>query len=89
MIIYFRKEGFLKCAEFETSVLMSDEFNALAQNFTCMFEDLTQEPLLAYHYGIVRIPHIEILDANGERSAHFTFDIPLSSLSQAMKNCPK
>ena len=85
MIVYFRKEGFPKCLEVETSILMSNEFNNLAQNFTCMFEDLSQGPLLAYHYGVHRIPHIEILDRNGDRIARFSFEIPFNSLLQAMQ----
>jgi DNA/RNA endonuclease YhcR with UshA esterase domain len=89
MIVYFRKDGLAKCIEFETTVLMSNEFNTLAQNYICMFEDLDQGPLLAYHYGIVRIPHIEILDANGDRIEHFTYNIPLPSLVQVMSNYRK
>lgn len=85
MIVYFRKEGFPKCLEVEISILMSNEFNNLAQNFTCMFEDLSQGPLLAYHYGVHRIPHIEILDRNGDRIARFIYEIPLNSLLQAMQ----
>ena len=84
IIIYFRKDGFQKCLEFEKNILMTDGFNQRARHFSCLYEDITRSQLLAYHFGIHRIPHIEILNSEGDRVACFSYNIELQSLVPAL-----
>ncbi len=85
MIVYFRRPDFDPCTELEREVLLTNEFNRRAQNFVCVFEDVTRSRLLAYRFGAHRIPHLVILDPQGETLAEFSFDIPADALFAAME----
>ncbi len=85
MIVYFRRPDYDRCEKFERNVLLTDEFNRRAQHFVCVFEDVTRGPLLAYRFGAHRIPHLAILDPQGETLAEFSFDIPADALFAEME----
>jgi hypothetical protein len=84
MLVYFRRPGFKGCDEFEKNVLLTNQFNAHAAGFVCVFEDAVKNRLLAYKLGVVRVPHVMILDKNGETKAEFSFNIPADQLFAAM-----
>ena len=86
MVVYFRRKGVQKCVEFESNVLLTDEFNRRAQNFVCVFEDLIDRDraMMAYRLGVFRVPHIMVLDKNGETIARFTYNISPMELFNAL-----
>lgn len=89
MLIYFRKEGVSE--QFEDNVILTDPFNKRANdgNFVCVFEDVARSRLLAYNFGVYRIPHITILDANGNTVQEFTYNIDANELFGAMESVSK
>lgn len=87
MIVYFRKSNFAKCEQFEREILLSEEFKQRAQNYVCVFEDVSINPLLAYRFGVIRVPHIVILDKNGDTFARYTFNIDTNTLYSAISEC--
>ncbi len=84
MVVYFRQDGIQKCVDFENNVLLSSEFDRRAQGFVCVFEDLAVNRLFAYRFGVFRIPHVVVLDANKNIQGVFTFDIRPEDLFSAM-----
>jgi hypothetical protein len=84
MIVYFRKGDFKRCDDFENNCLLTDAFNQRGGRFVCVFEDLATHRLLAYRFGVFRVPHVVVLDHNGETIARYTFDIDPNALYGAM-----
>ncbi|CAN5227059.1 hypothetical protein BH09SUM1_BH09SUM1_11490 [soil metagenome] len=84
MIVYFRKPGFKLCEELEKNLLLTNEFNSHAQKFVCVFEDASANRLLAYKFGVFRVPQMLILDAKGETVAEFKVNIDGPTLFKAM-----
>lgn len=80
MVIYFRRKGVQKCEQVENNILLTDTFNYNAQNFICVFEDTAYSTLLAYKMGVFRVPHIIVLDSQGEIVETFTYNINSSNL---------
>lgn len=85
MIVYFRKDGVEVSNRFENEVLLTDQFNQRAQGFVCVFEDLAFNPLLAYRFGVFRVPHIAILDGQGGTVAEMRHPINSQELFAAME----
>ncbi|GEM_PF-593552 len=85
MIVYFRQKGTPKCVEFESSVLLTPQFDQRAQGFMCVFEDLAFNRLFAYRFGVFRVPYLVVLDPKGETAAQFSFDIDQNKLFAAME----
>lgn len=86
MVVYFRRSGFDVCDAFEKNILLTDAFNEKAAGFTCVFEDVsTDNRLLAYRFGVYRVPHMVVLDGQGNVTGEFTFNIPPDDLFAAMK----
>lgn len=75
IVIYFRSETTPSCLELEKNVLLTPNFNKVAQRFICVFEDVKISRLLAYKFGIYKVPHIVILDRNGEPAIRFSGNI--------------
>jgi hypothetical protein len=86
MLLYFRKDGLKKCLDFESNILLSPEFNQRANRFTCVFEDVGANPLLAYQFGVFRVPHLVLLDSRGQPVRKFVFNINTASLFRALEN---
>lgn len=86
MIVYFRRGDVKLCEEFEKNVLLTPTFNALAQPFTCVFEDVNSNTLLAYRFGVFRVPHIVILDGRGETAGRFTGTIDPAQLARQIQH---
>lgn len=86
MAVYFRRRGFERCESFEKGVLLTDAFNRRAQGYVCVFEDVADNQLLAYRFGVLRVPHLAILDRAGQTRASFTWDINTDQLFQAMES---
>lgn len=84
MIVYFRSAEFAGCEEFEKDVLLTPGFNRRAQDYVCVFEDVSIDPLLAYRFGVFRVPHIVILDPNGETRAEFSGSIDAGELFETL-----
>ncbi|GAB4320636.1 MAG: hypothetical protein Kow0059_15100 [Candidatus Sumerlaeia bacterium] len=80
MIVYFRRNGFAKCEQFESNVLLTNEFNARGQNYYCVFEDVDRNRLLAYRFGVIKIPCLIILGPQGQTLAEFAGNIDASAL---------
>jgi hypothetical protein len=85
MIVYFRRPGMKACEDFEKNVLLTNEFNRRAQPFINVFEDAVANRLLAYRLGVFRVPHLVILDRNGETKAEFSFNIDPGQLFAAIE----
>ncbi len=85
MIVYFRSESIQKCHELEQNVLLSSEFNQLAQGYVCVFEDVRKSRLLAYKFGVYKVPSIIILDRNGEPQTRISGNIMRDTLFSAMQ----
>lgn len=85
MLVYFRMGSAQVSKDFEASVLKSDAFNQQAQKFVCVFEDLDKNRLLAYKFGVFRVPHVTILDRHGEQTAEFRSNIKPDRLLSAMQ----
>lgn len=91
MFVYFRRSGFKRCEEFENNILLSGYFNQIGQPFVCVFEDVAKNQLLAYRFGIVRVPAVVLLDGQGQTVEQFTFDIDtlkMFTTMQAMTKTP-
>lgn len=84
MLVYFRKPGVKPSEMFEANVLKSNEFNKRAQNYVCVYEDASKNRLLAYRFGVLRVPHVVVLDSNGESKSEFSFNIDPDKLFTAM-----
>ncbi len=84
MIVYFRRKGLEKCEDFERQVLFTPTFNSRAQNFICVYEDVTSNPLLAYRFGIYRVPYLIVVDANNRIAGKFVYNIDPNTLYQIM-----
>lgn len=84
MIVYFRSPRVARCQEFEKGVLLTEAFNREAADFYCVFEDATRNTMQAYRFGVIRVPHIVVLDKQGEPRAEFTSDIDQAKLFEAM-----
>lgn len=85
MVVYFRSPQSDRSREFEQSTLLTDDFNRNAQGFYCVFEDVTQDQLLAFNFGVYRVPHVVILDPTGNTRAEYTWDIDKESLLKSMQ----
>lgn len=85
MVVYFRSPHSDKARDFEREILLTDDFNRHAQGYYCVFEDVTRDQLLAFNFGVYRIPHIVVLDPAGNTRAEFTWDIEKEPLLQAMQ----
>ena len=85
MIVYFRHDSVPRCREFETGVLLTDDFKRRAAGYVCVFEDAAKSPQLAAAFGAQRVPYVAILDRAGEHRAVFAFDINPQSLFDAME----
>ena len=83
--IYFRKADVPTCARFEEAVLRTDQFNEKAAGMACVFEDMARDALLAYRFGIYRVPHVVILDKNGNQVGEFRHPVAPDALFQAME----
>jgi hypothetical protein len=38
-------------------------------------QDVSNDPLVAYRMGVLRVPHIEVFDSAGESVARFSYDV--------------
>ncbi|MCC5874801.1 MAG: thioredoxin family protein [Candidatus Sumerlaeia bacterium] len=85
MVVYFRSPQSDRSREFEKEILLTDEFNRNAEGFYCVFEDVTRDQLLAFNFGVYRVPHIVILDPSGNTRAEYTWDIEKESLLRSMQ----
>lgn len=85
MVVYFRRDGIPKCEEFEKGVLLTETFNRQGQNFSCVFEDTAYNTLLAYRFGIFRVPQVVLLDSRGEVTKRFIYSIDPSQMFEAMQ----
>lgn len=84
MVIYFRRNGVKKCEEIESNILLTPQFNARAQRYICVFEDLAVNSLTAYRLGVFRVPHITIMDSKGDTVERYTFNIKSDDLFRVM-----
>ncbi|CAN5252179.1 hypothetical protein BH09SUM1_BH09SUM1_16500 [soil metagenome] len=84
MIVYFRKPGAKPSEDFELNVLKSNAFNQHAANFVCVSEDASKNRLLAYRFGVLRVPHVVVMDPNGDAKSEFSFNIEPEKLFSAM-----
>ncbi|MBN1901181.1 hypothetical protein JW926_07655 [Candidatus Sumerlaeota bacterium] len=75
MILYFRRANFPACEALEKNIILTNDFNSRARNFYCVFEDVSVNRLLAYRFGVFRIPCIIVLDGKGQIVAKFIKDI--------------
>ncbi|MDX1973435.1 MAG: hypothetical protein SFY68_12960 [Candidatus Sumerlaeia bacterium] len=84
IIIYFRSAG--ATDDFENNVMLTDLFNQHAHNgnYVCVFEDVSKSRLLAYKFGVYRVPHISIISPYGGTAAEFTYQINADDLFKAM-----
>lgn len=84
IIVYFRNQGATE--EFETNVILTDPFNKHANDgrYVCVFEDVSKSRLLAYRFGVYRVPHISIISPNGTTAAEFTYNINADELFKTM-----
>jgi hypothetical protein len=85
MVVYFRRPNVRACDEFEKNILLTNDFNARAQNYVCVFEDAAASQLLARRLGVFRVPHVFILDRNGETKAEFSFNIDRDQFLNALE----
>jgi hypothetical protein len=88
LVVYFRRPGMKKCEEFEKAVLRGNEFNQRAANYICVFVDGLKDRLLAYRMGVVRVPHVMILEHGGETRAEFSGQIDAKRLFDALAAGP-
>ena len=88
MIVYFRKNGFPKCIDVENNILLTDEFNRIAQNYVCVFEDVAYNTLTAYRLGVYRVPHIQVQDAQGNIIGRIVFNINRDNLFKIIPAIP-
>ncbi len=86
IVVYFRRNSYKKCEDFENSCLLSDRFNQAASGYTCMFEDLTQTNILVKQFSVFRVPDIIIINRQGNQVARFSNDIDLESFYAALKS---
>lgn len=84
MIVYFRRPNAKGCEEFEKSTLLTNDFNARAQGYVCVFEDAAASQLLARRLGVFRVPHVFILDRRGDTKAEFSFNIDRNQFLNAV-----
>lgn len=84
MIVYFRMNGVAKCDEVEKSILLTPEFNRRAANFACVFEDIAFNRLLAYRFGVFRVPYIVVLNRRGEIVFQAIYNIDANALAAAI-----
>lgn len=89
MLVYFRKADVKNCADFEAGVLKTDQFNINAPGMVCVFEDISLSPLLAYKFGVYRVPHIVLLDRTGNQVAEYRHPIAPEELFKAMQSAKK
>jgi hypothetical protein len=88
MLVYFRQDGVAKAQQLESSVLQSAEFYNVAQEkqLVCVWEDTSKDRLTAYRFGAYRVPHMVVLDRQGETAAEFTYDIDATALLSALSD---
>jgi len=86
MLVYFRKAEVNNCVQFENAVLRTDQFNVHTPGMACVFEDLARSPLLAYKFGVYRVPYVVILDKSGNQVAEYRHPIPPDTLFAAMRS---
>ncbi|MGF1572082.1 MAG: hypothetical protein ACFCU1_03345 [Sumerlaeia bacterium] len=84
IIVYFRSQGATE--EFEQNVILTYPFNKRANDgkYVCVFEDVSKSRLLAYRFGVYRVPHISIISPNGTTAAEFTYNINAEELFRTM-----
>jgi len=75
MVVYFRTGEYQGCLDFERDVLLTGAYNSRAGNYINVFEDIGRDRLLAYRFGVFRVPHVVILDRNGDTMAEFSGNI--------------
>ena len=51
----------------------------------CVFEDMARDALLAYRFGIYRVPHVVVLDKNGNQIGEYRHPVAPDALFQAME----
>lgn len=85
MIIYFRREGVTRCKEVEEQILLTNDFNSRVGRAVCVFENVEQDRLLAYRFGVYQVPHLVFLDPRGETKAEFRFDIGADEVYAVME----
>ncbi len=86
MLVYFRKGNVKSCQDFESQVLLTDQFNRNTAGITCVFEDLNRNRLLAYRFGVYRVPYIVMLDGGGNQVAESVHPIEPEQLFVSMQN---
>jgi len=84
VIIYFRRAGDQNCLNLEWNILMKEQFSSRAEAYACIFEDLSIEKHLASRFNVTRLPHMEILDRNGEHVATAQAEIDMKTLLAIM-----
>jgi hypothetical protein len=84
MLIYFRSGSVPRCQEVEENLLLTSDFNQRVDKAVCVFENVDNDRLLAYRFGVFRVPHVVVLDHAGETRAEFRFDIEREKLFSAM-----
>ncbi|MCC5877869.1 MAG: thioredoxin family protein [Candidatus Sumerlaeia bacterium] len=86
MIIYFRSEQIPRCKEVEEKILLTNGFNSRVDRAICVFENVDQDRLLAYRFGVYRVPHIVFLDPRGGTIAEYRYDIDSEQVFTAMES---
>lgn len=85
MIIYFRSEQSSRCRDIEEKILLTNDFNSRVDRSICVFENVDKDRLLAYRFGVYRVPHIVFLDPHGGTIAEYRFDIEPDQVFSAME----
>ena len=85
MVVYFRNARVPKALSFEKETLLTDGFNRRAEGFVCVFEDVAKSGLIAYRFGVTRVPAIYILDKDGNTVLETQFNINRDQLFATME----
>jgi len=85
MVVYFRNARVPKALAFEKETLLTDGFNRRADGFVCVFEDVAKSGLIAYRFGVTRVPAIYVLDKDGNTVLETQFNINRDQLFATME----
>lgn len=85
MFVYFRRSGFAQCEQFENNILLSGYFNEVGRPFVCVFEDVAKNQLLAYRFGVIRVPTVVLLDGEGQTVRSFVYNINTEEMFSTMR----
>lgn len=84
MLVYFRDANVESSRDFEKKILLTPDFNRHAQGFTCVFEDMAKNRLLAYRFGVSQAPQVVLFNAAGEPAGDYKHPIDPAQLFAAM-----